>query len=159
MDLKLEETAPNFKLADENGKIVSLSDYKGKNVVLYFYPKDNTPGCTLEAQDFSKMISDFHDNNAIVIGISKDTSSCHRSFIDTYDLKVILLADVDGQVCEEYGVMGVKKMFSKEYHGINRMTFLIDSAGKIAYIWSKVSVNNHATEVLEKIKSLSNRVS
>ena len=152
--LKKGDQAPNFILRDSANNNVSLSSFVGKNVVVYFYPKDNTPGCTLEAQDFSGLIGEFAKKETVVIGISKDTPDCHKNFIDMYGLKIILLADIDAKTCNDYGIIGTKKMFGKEYQGINRATFLIDKNGFIANVWNNVKITNHANDVLNFIDSL-----
>lgn len=152
--LEVGKKAPNFELKNNNDELVSLSDLKGKNVVLYFYPKDNTPGCTIEAQDFSALKKEFEKTDTIILGVSKDSIKKHQNFINKYDLKIDLLADEDGETCEEYGVIKEKSMFGKKYMGIDRSTFLIDKIGKISKIWRSVKVKNHADEVLEEAKKL-----
>ena len=149
--LKKGDKAPNFSLINSDNKNVSLLDFSDKNVVVYFYPKDNTPGCTLEAQDFSALIGEFEKKETVIIGISKDTPDCHKNFIDMYNLKVILLADIDAKICNDYGIIGTKTMFGKEYQGLNRTTFLIDKNGFITNIWNNVKVKNHANDVLNFI--------
>ena len=150
--LKIGDKAPEFSLPVVGDKKISLADFKGQKLVLYFYPKDDTPGCTIEAQDFSNSLDDFKKNNIAVIGVSKDSLQSHDSFCNKYKLKLTLASDVDGKACEAYGVWVEKSMFGKKYMGINRATFLIDSEGKIAHIWPNVSVDEHAREVLEKAK-------
>ncbi len=151
MTLEIGQAAPLFALTSDEGSEIALTDLKGKNVVLYFYPKDDTPGCTIEAQDFSKKISEFERLNCIVLGVSKDNISSHCNFIEKYDLTFNLLADENGEVCEKYGVIQQKSMFGKKYLGIDRSTFLIDKIGKIAKIWTSVKVNGHVEEVLEAL--------
>jgi peroxiredoxin Q/BCP len=154
MVLEIAQAAPLFALpSDENGEI-ALADLKGKNVVLYFYPKDDTLGCTIEAQDFSKKIKEFEKLDCIVLGISKDSVKSHCKFIEKYDLSFNLLADETAETCEKYGVIKQKSMFGKKYMGIDRTTFLIDKIGKIAAIWMSVKVNGHVEEVLEALVKL-----
>ena len=124
-------------------------------MVLYFYPKDDTPGCTLEAIDFNELLSEFSKLNAIVLGISRDDLTSHDKFKGKYNLKFNLGADKEGMVCSSYGVWVEKSMFGKKYMGVNRATFLIDKQGRIAHIWPKVSVEGHAREVLNRIRILS----
>ncbi|PIR34759.1 MAG: thioredoxin-dependent thiol peroxidase [Alphaproteobacteria bacterium CG11_big_fil_rev_8_21_14_0_20_44_7] len=152
--LKEGVSAPDFNLpSDGNGKI-SLKALRGKNVVLYFYPKDDTPGCTIEAKDFRDLNEEFAKANTVIIGISKDSVKSHDKFKDKYCLSFPLASDEDGSICDKYGVWTEKSMFGKKYMGIQRATFLIDSQGKIAKIWPKVSVSGHAAEVLGEAKSL-----
>ena len=153
MSLEVGKTAPLFSLASDEGEI-SLADLKGKNVVLYFYPKDDTPGCTIEAQDFTKKIKEFEKLDCIILGISKDSVKSHCNFINKYNLAFNLLSDVNGEVCEQYGVMKEKSMFGKKYFGIDRSTFLIDKMGKIARVWNAVKVNGHVEEVLEALAKI-----
>lgn len=153
MALEIGKSAPSFTLASDEGEI-SLSDLKGQNVVLYFYPKDDTPGCTIEAQDFTKKVKEFEKKNCVILGISKDSVKSHCSFIEKYKLGFNLLADVDGEVCEKYDVIKEKSMFGKKYMGIDRTTFLIDSFGKISQIWNNVKVNGHVEEVLAALNEI-----
>ncbi len=152
MSLKIGDKAPNFKFTDENGKLIRLSDFLGKNIVIYFYPKDNTPGCTTEACDFRDLHAEFCKKNTVIIGVSKDTVLSHEKFKSQYDLPFFLGSDAQGQVCEAYGVWGEKKMFGKTYNGIHRSTFLINPQGEIQAIWRKVSVKQHAQHVLNELK-------
>lgn len=152
--LDIGDIAPLFTLPDKDNKNISLSDYKGKWVVLYFYPKDNTPGCTTEACDFSISISDFQNLNTEVIGISPDSTESHKKFIEKYSLKVVLLSDTKHEILEKYGVWQQKKMYGKEYMGVLRSTFIINPKGKIEALWYGVSVKNHIKEVQEKLKEL-----
>ncbi|HLD76962.1 MAG TPA: peroxiredoxin [Rickettsiales bacterium] len=151
---ELAKKAPAFKLESDEGEIISLADLKGKNVVLYFYPKDDTPGCTIEAQDFSKKIKEFEDLDTVVLGVSKDSIKSHCQFIEKYSLSFNLLSDESGEVCQKYGVIKEKSMFGNKTIGIERSTFLIDKIGKIARIWHKVSVNGHVDEVLAALKAI-----
>ena len=146
------QTAPDFTLQASNNETISLHDYRGKNVVLYFYPKDMTPGCTTEACDFRDFHGDFAKLNTVVLGISPDDVKSHDKFTAKHELPFPLLADTDHQVAEAYGVWVLKKMYGREYMGIERSTFLIDSEGKIAHVWPKVKVAGHVQDVLETIK-------
>ena len=139
----------DFTLPGSNGENVSLSGFKGKNIILYFYPRDNTPGCTREACEFKESYTKFENSNALVLGISKDTIQKHVNFIDKFQLPFILLSDADGKVCEDYGVWKLKKMAGKEYMGIERSTFLINKEGLILKEWRKVKVAGHVEEVLQ----------
>ncbi|AKP46162.1 MULTISPECIES: thioredoxin-dependent thiol peroxidase [Bacillus] len=153
MTLAIGEAAPDFELPASNGEKVKLSNFKGKNVVLYFYPKDMTPGCTTEACDFRDYHDEFSKLNAVILGISTDSLDKHKKFIEKYDLPFLLLADEDHQVCELYGVWKLKKNFGKEYMGIERSTFVIDQQGRLAKEWRKVKVKGHVEEALEFIKN------
>ncbi|KGR89949.1 peroxiredoxin [Ureibacillus massiliensis 4400831 = CIP 108448 = CCUG 49529] len=152
MQTLLNEKAPDFTLLNEKGEQVTLSDFRGKKVVLYFYPKDMTPGCTTEACDFRDHHESFEKLNAVILGVSGDSSERHIKFIEKYGLPFSLLVDDDHQVAEAYGVWVLKKMYGREYMGIERSTFLIDEEGVIVNEWRKVKVKNHIDEVLETIK-------
>lgn len=152
-NLEVGKTAPLFSSTSDEGEI-SLSELKGKNVVLYFYPKDNTPGCTIEAQDFSKRIKEFEKLDCVVLGVSKDSVKSHCNFIEKYNLAFNLLADTEGEICAKYGVLKEKSMFGKKYFGIDRSTFLIDKLGKIVRVWNSVKVNGHVEEVLQALAAL-----
>lgn len=154
--LKPGSKAPAFSINDQNGNQINLSDYSGQWVVLYAYPKDNTPGCTTEAIDFTALQKEFKALNAVVLGVSPDSEKSHCSFIQKQNITFTLLSDVDHKLLEDYGAWGRKKTFGKEYDGVIRSTFLIDPAGNIAYLWSNVKVQGHAQAVLEKIKALQN---
>jgi thioredoxin-dependent peroxiredoxin len=154
-ELQIGDKAPAFSIAVAEGKNIVLSELKGKFVVLYFYPKDNTPGCTVEARGFNVLLSEFTKLNTEVIGVSKDSLKSHDKFKNLFGLNFHLGSDVECDLCKEYGVWVEKSMFGKKYMGINRVSFLIDQTGKIAHIWPKVSVLNHAQEVLDKVKELS----
>ncbi len=154
MKVEKDSPAPLFALPASDGSEISLADLKGKNVVLYFYPKDDTPGCTIEAQDFTKKIDEFSKLNAVVLGVSKDNIASHCKFIDKYNLAFNLLTDESGETCEQYGVIKQKSMFGKKYIGIDRSTFLINKVGKIAKIWRSVKVNGHVEEVLQELKNI-----
>ena len=147
--------APNFKLSSTSGKIVELSKIKSKYVVLYFYPKDDTPGCTIETNDFNKLLSKFKKLDCEIYGISKDSIKSHDKFRDKYKIKFDLLADEEIKVLKKYKVWGKKKFMGREFMGINRTTFLIDKKGKILKIWENVKVKDHAKEVLETLKDIS----
>lgn len=154
-ELKTGDLAPTFKLPADGGGEIDLADLRGKTVVLYFYPKDDTPGCTTEAIDFSRLSNEFEQANAVVVGISKDSVKKHDKFKAKHDLSVALGADEAGEVVEAYGVWVLKKLYGREYMGIERATFLIAPDGTIARIWPKVKVKGHADEVLEAVRSLS----
>ena len=154
MTLEVGKAAPLFSLPSDEGSNINLKELKGKNVVLYFYPKDNTPGCTIEAQDFTKKIAEFEALDCVILGVSKDSIAKHCNFIEKYNLAFNLLADVEGEICEEYEVIKEKSMFGKKYLGIDRSTFLIDKLGKIAHIWRGVKVKGHVEEVLEELAKL-----
>ena len=148
------DIAPSVSLPRDGGDTVSLTDLAGKAVVLYFYPKDDTPGCTKEAQSFTDMVEDFASAGATILGVSKDPVKKHDKFRDKYGLKIALLSDEEGDVCERYGVWVEKSMYGKTYFGIERATFLIGPDGKIAQVWRKVKVPGHAEAVLEAVKAL-----
>ncbi|RJQ20239.1 thioredoxin-dependent thiol peroxidase [Candidatus Woesearchaeota archaeon] len=145
--------APDFTLKDADEQEHTLSDYKDKIVVIYFYPKDNTPGCTLEAIDFSKLKKEFEKYNAVILGISKDNCASHQKFIDKQKLTITLLSDPDHKVMDAYGVWKPLKFMGREYLGTQRSTFLIKN-GHIIKEWPKVTVKGHAQEVLEEVKKL-----
>ncbi len=144
----------NFKLPASNGNIVSLEDFKGKNVIVYFYPKDSTPGCTTEACSFRDSFEEFESSDTIILGISKDSIKRHNSFIEKHNLPFLLLSDEEGKVCEDYGVWQLKKMMGKEYMGIVRSTFLIDKEGNLVKEWRAVKVNGHIEDVLQFVKEM-----
>jgi peroxiredoxin Q/BCP len=154
MTLNIGDKAPNFSLPANGGKTISLSDYAGKNIVLYFYPKDSTPGCTTEAKDFTSLKADFEDANTVILGMSKDTVKRHDNFIAKQELAIDLVSDEEGKSIEEFGVWVEKSMYGKKYMGIERATFLIDGSGEIREIWRKVKVKGHADAVLEAAKAL-----
>lgn len=145
--------APAFSGVDDKGNKVSLKDFSDKKVILYFYPKDMTPGCTTEACDFQESISKLKRNGAVVIGVSKDSVERHVKFKEKYSLKFPLIADEDGKICEKYGVWQKKKLYGKEFMGIVRSTFLIGENGKLLKVWPKVKVKGHVEEVLDAVKS------
>ena len=146
--------APDFELQDADEKSTRLSDLKGRPVVLYFYPKDDTSGCTAEAKDFTCLIDNFRRAGADVIGVSPDSAQSHRKFRDKYGLSVRLLADEARKAAQAYGVWVEKSMYGRKYMGIERSTFLIDKAGKVARSWRNVRVPGHAEEVLKAVKAL-----
>lgn len=146
--------APKMNLPRDGGGNVSLADFAGKKVVLYFYPKDDTSGCTTEAVDFTALADDFAKAGAVVIGLSPDPVKAHDKFIAKHGLGIILASDEDKSVLQAYGVWKEKSMYGRQYMGVERSTFLIDASGKIARIWRKVKVKGHAQEVLEAVRSL-----
>jgi thioredoxin-dependent peroxiredoxin len=148
------DTAPNPSFATPDGATKSVADYAGRKLVLYFYPKDDTTGCTREAQEFTALMGDFTKAGASVVGISKDSVKSHAKFIGKYDLKVDLGSDESGAVCEAFGVWVEKSMYGRQYMGIERATFLIGADGKLAKVWRKVKVAGHAADVLESTKAL-----
>lgn len=152
--LKEGDKAPGFRLVDAYEKERMLEDYLGKWVVLYFYPKDNTPGCTLEALEFSDLKKDFESNDAVVLGVSKDSCESHQKFIDSRGLTISLLSDPNAEIQGIYGVWKPKKFMGREFLGTQRTTFLIDKKGIIRKIWDKVKPLGHAKKVLEEITSL-----
>lgn len=144
--------APDFTLPDQNGNKVSLKNFKGKKVVLYFYPKDNTSGCTKEACNFRDDFPKFKKTDAVIIGVSPDSVSSHKKFADKYNLPFTLLSDEEKNLLEKYGVWKEKSMYGKKYMGVERTTFIIDEDGKIKKIFNKVKVDGHNTEVMEALK-------
>ena len=151
--LKEGDSAPTARFATAEGE-ASAADYAGRKLILYFYPKDDTSGCTREAQDFTDLADDFAKSGAVVVGISKDSLASHAKFQAKYGLKVGLGSDAEGGVCEAFGTWVEKSMYGKKYMGIERATFLIGSDGKVARVWRKVKVPGHAAEVLEAAKAL-----
>jgi thioredoxin-dependent peroxiredoxin len=152
--LEAGTNAPAFSLPDQYGKVHQLADYKGKWVLLYFYPKDMTPGCTVEACNFRDDFPAFGNLDAVILGVSKDSVTRHKKFAEKYDLPFTLLSDEDGTICEAYGVWKEKSMYGKTFMGINRSTFLIDPDGKIARVYPKVKVKEHAAELLRALDEL-----
>jgi len=152
METLLNKKAPGFTLLNENGENVSLSDFLGKKVVLYFYPRDLTPTCITEACDFRDQHESFSDLNAVILGVSTDSPEKHARFIEKYDLPFSLLVDADHKVSEDYGVWVLKKMYGREFMGIERSTFLIDENGTVIREWRKVKVKNHIQDVLKSIR-------
>ena len=152
--LQVGQPAPDFTAKDRDGNDVSLQDYQNRWIVLYFYPKDNTPGCTTEAKDFTEYAAQFKELGADIIGVSPDSEKSHGKFIDKHNLSVTLLSDPEREVIEAYKVWRLKKFMGKEYMGVVRSTFLISPDGKIARIWDKVRVKNHVEKVLQELKDL-----
>lgn len=150
----VNDTAPDFALPRDGGETMTLSELRGTAVVLFFYPRDNTPGCTKESIGFSESLQDFADAGAKVIGVSKDSVASHEKFVTKQNLTVPLVSDEHGTACEDYGVWKEKNMYGKTYMGIERSTFLIDADGKIARVWRKVKVPGHVEEVLEAVRAL-----
>ncbi len=150
--LEIGNNAPLFSVLDQSKNSISLESFRGKYVVLYFYPKDNTPGCTLEANDFSRLFSDFQSEEAVILGVSKDSVESHDKFCKKYNLPFSLLSDVDQTITDEYKAWGEKKNFGLTYMGLIRTTYLIDREGKIAYVWPKVKTKGHAESVLTHLK-------
>ncbi|WP_341246593.1 thioredoxin-dependent thiol peroxidase [Nereida ignava] len=153
-ELNIGDTAPAFTLPRDGGEQVSLNDYAGQAVVLYFYPRDDTPGCTKEAIGFTEMAAEFAAANTVVIGASKDSVKKHDKFREKHSLGVVLVSDEESDLCETYGVWVEKNMYGKTYLGIERATFLIGPDGKIAQIWRKVKVPGHVEAVLEAARAL-----
>ena len=151
MVLSAGEKAPEFELKDSEGVVHNLSDYKGQTIVVYFYPKDDTPGCTKEACSFRDAYEDFKQAGVEIIGISPDTEKSHSKFIDKFDLPFILLSDPDHAVCEAYGVWGLKKYMGREYEGVYRTTFVIGPDGEIKRVFENVRPADHSQEVLEEL--------
>ncbi|HSB47474.1 MAG TPA: thioredoxin-dependent thiol peroxidase [Candidatus Bilamarchaeum sp.] len=148
------DEAPDFSIPDGEGKAVALREFRGKKVVLYFYPKDDTPGCTIEAVDFTKLKAEFQKANTVILGISKDSCESHVKFSKKFGLTVLLLSDSDASVQKMYGVWRPKKFMGKEFLGTARVTFLIDEKGKIVKTWDPVKPEGHAAEVLEEIRKM-----
>jgi thioredoxin-dependent peroxiredoxin len=146
------DKAPAFSLEDQSGETVKLSDFKGKKVVLYFYPKDDTPGCTREACAFRDEHSALLKAGAVVLGVSPDSEATHAKFAGKYKLPFPLLADPDHAVSEKYGAWGEKSLYGRKFMGIQRSTFLIDGSGKVSRVWPKVKVDGHVDQVLEAIR-------
>ena len=153
--LTVNQNAPTFSVNNQNNELISLSDYAGtKNVVLYFYPKDDTPGCTIEANQFTALASEFAEADSVVLGVSKDSCESHQAFIDKFGLKVSLLADTSGELCEAYGVWQEKEKNGIKKMGIVRSTFIIGKDGSLKYVEYGVTADGHAKAVLAKVKSL-----
>ena len=153
MTVELNKKVPDFS-AEATGAAFKLSALAGKTVVLYFYPKDNTPGCTTEAQQFSALHQEFAKANAVIVGVSRDSLKSHENFIAKQAIPYSLISDPDETVCELFGVMKLKNMYGKQVRGIERSTFVIDAKGKLAHEWRGVKVPGHAAEVLAFVKSL-----
>lgn len=153
-ELKIGDNAPSFCLEDPDRGEMCLKDLKGKWVALYFYPKDNTKGCTLEALEFTAAEDDFKEKNTVILGVSPDSLKSHSNFRKKHELSINLLSDTEKETLEAYGVWQKKKMYGREYMGVVRSTFLIDPEGKIAHIWPKVRVAGHVDSVMEKLTEL-----
>ncbi len=151
--LEVGDKAPAFRAKDQEGETVSLSDFKGKKLVLYFYPKDDTPGCTKEACSFRDGWLKFRKRGIAVLGVSTDDEKSHRKFADKFSLPFPLLADPEKKIVTDYGVWGEKSMYGRKYMGTHRVTYVIDEKGKIAAVWPKVKPDGHADEILEAISS------
>ncbi|UFH59533.1 thioredoxin-dependent thiol peroxidase [Sulfurovum mangrovi] len=154
--LEVGTAAPEFCLPNQDEEEICLRDLTGKWIVLYFYPKDNTPGCTTEACEFTEALPQFDDLDAIILGVSPDSPKKHRNFIEKKELGITLLADEDKELCNKFGVWQLKKNYGKEYMGVVRSTFIIDPDGNIAAAWEKVRVKGHVEAVKEKLESLKN---
>ena len=154
--LKVGQPAPEFTASNQLGVTLNLRDFQNQWLILYFYPKDNTPGCTTEAIDFTNQLAQFKSLNAQVVGISPDSIDSHAKFMNKHNLAITLLSDPEHQIAEQYGVWQLKKFMGKEYMGIVRSTLIIDPDGKIAYIWSNVRIKNHINNVLVELKQLQN---
>jgi peroxiredoxin Q/BCP len=153
MPITANQPAPDFALADETGTIRKLSDFHGKAVVLYFYPKDDTPGCTLEACNFRDDYHVYEENGVVILGVSPDNSKSHAKFKEKFNLPFSLLADENHVLCERYGVWGLKKMMGREYDGVFRTTFLIGPDGTLLKVWENVKPDGHSAQVLEALKN------
>ena len=151
---KINNKAPKFKGPCTGNKEVNLSDLKGQNVVLYFYPKDSTPGCTTEGQDFRDKYESFKRHNTEILGVSRDSLKSHENFKAKQSFPFELLSDTDEKVCKAFDVMKLKSMYGREYMGIDRSTFLVNSEGKIVRVWRTVKVKGHVAEVLDAVKEL-----
>jgi len=152
--LEIGDAIPEFCLPNQDEEEICFRDIKGRWAVIYFYPKDNTPGCTTEACDFTDALPDFTGMEAIILGVSPDSPKKHRNFIEKKNLKITLLADEDKELCKSFGMWQLKKFMGREYMGVVRSTFLIALDGTLAYKWEKVKVKNHVAEVKEKLKEL-----
>jgi len=154
LKLNIGDFAPDFCLQNQDEQTICLKDYKGQHVVLYFYPKDNTPGCSMEAMMFTQFKDEFEKQNTIILGVSKDSCQSHKKFIENKKLNITLISDSEKKIHEKYGVWRMKKFMGKEFIGTIRTTFLIDKNGIIVHIWDNVKVKGHVNEVLEQVKKL-----
>ena len=152
--VNLDEKAPEFCLPNQDDVEICLRDLKGKWIVLYFYPKDSTPGCTTEACDFTEALPDFSNLDAVILGVSADSTKKHRNFIEKQNLGITLLSDESTQMMQEYGVWQLKKNYGKEYMGIVRTTFIINPQGEVKALWEKVKVKEHVAQVKVKLEEL-----
>jgi peroxiredoxin Q/BCP len=155
--VKIGDFAPDVCLVNQTDEEICLKDLKGKWVVLYFYPKDNTSGCTLEAKDFTYAVKEFEKLGAKIVGVSPDSTKSHQNFIAKHSLAINLLSDTDHKTLEKYGAWGKKKLYGREFFGVVRSTYLINPEGKIEYVWPKVKVKGHVDEVLMKLKELKDK--
>jgi peroxiredoxin Q/BCP len=146
--LKEGDIAPEFKAKNQDGKAIKLSDYKGKKIILYFYPKDNTPGCTAESCNLNDNYSDLTDRGFVVLGVSPDNENSHTKFIAKYNLAFDLIADTEKSILKAYGAWGLKKNYGREYEGVLRTTYVIDESGKIEFVFKKVDTKNHTAQIL-----------
>jgi len=149
--LEVGDRAPEFKTTDQDGESVSLKDFRGRKIVLYFYPKDDTPGCTKEACGFRDDYSKFRKRKIEVLGVSVDDEKSHKKFAEKYDLPFRLLADSDKKIVKDYGVWGEKSLYGRKFMGIHRVTYVIDEKGKVAAVWPKVKPDGHADEILASV--------
>jgi peroxiredoxin Q/BCP len=152
--LQVGDNVPDFCLANQDEEEICFRDIRGRWIVLYFYPKDNTPGCTTEACDFTAALPDFRELDATVLGVSPDSPASHRKFIEKKELRITLLSDEQKSLCNAFGVWQLKKFMGKEYMGVVRSTFLINPEGKIAFVWKNVKVKGHTQEVKKKLEEL-----
>lgn len=148
------DRAPDFSLPSDDGTSIALKDFRGKNVVLYFYPKDDTSGCTKEAIGFTEALKDFAMLDTVVLGASRDSVAKHQKFKDKHDLGVTLISDEEGSLCSDYGVWVEKSMYGRTYMGIERATFLIDKSAKVKRVWRKVKIRGHVEEVLDAARAM-----
>ena len=154
--LETNQLAPEFTSVNQDGENISLAQYRGKrNVVLYFYPKDDTPGCTIEANEFTALLDQFEAAETVVLGVSRDSCEKHRKFINKHNLRVELLADTEGELCELYGTWGERQFMGRKYMGIGRSTFVIDKQGRLVEVNYKVKAKGHAQAMLERVQALS----
>jgi len=151
MKLEIGQKAPEFKGVDQNGKVISMDDFKGKNLILYFYPKDNTPGCTAESCDLRDNYEMWLSKGYKVVGVSPDSQQSHQKFIAKFDLPFPLISDTEKVIIKKYGAWGLKKLYGKEYEGLIRTTFVINDQGIIEHIFSKVKTKEHSKQILEAI--------
>ena len=154
MTLKVGNKAPNFTLPNQNGNSIRLDDFAGRWLVVYFYPRDDTPGCTVEAKDFTELKNDFEKNETVILGVSPDNVAKHCKFIDKHGLKIDLLADCEKRMLSDYGVWQEKSMYGKTYMGVARTTYLINPDGQISEAWPKVKAKGHAEAVLNRLIDL-----
>jgi peroxiredoxin len=154
MSLKIGDKLPDLSLPASGGDTIKLKDFKGKKLVVYFYPKDNTPGCTLEGQEFTALYKEFAKAGTEIVGVSKDSVKAHDNFCEKYGFPYKLLSDADGTMCDAFGAIVEKSMYGKKYMGIDRCTFLFDEKGVLKQDWRKVSAKGHAAAVLEAVKAL-----